>query len=487
MGVIDLRMNPIEFHRYVLALLKRLAFEEKTELYVENDLKDSKKTIVDAYAPMGLNGIEGPLAIEIKYNTNTLNTLEKNLLDLQLRLPEVKNILLILGNNYSHITGNEIHSITKLGTTSNIIIWNSSKIEEISKEFPDVAVMHYKYYNDKIASDALNTFQNNEYREKNNEYIKNLSNAYKRDELCLFLGAGVSVGETKLPTELENTKEQDSSLPDWNTLIKKLITLFFKDNYKSKFLPKELNSFFTEKNFNDFSPLILGRFIKHTLETQFYSKLRQALYEGYKKQIRPNSSVYSISKLCVPPREKKGISAVVTYNYDDLLEFYLDHLSVEYKTIYSANECSNNEELPIYHVHGYLPHNDEITNTMEESIVFSEHEYHHQYENSFSWQNVTQLGILREKTALFIGLSMNDPNIRRLLEVANTYSNYPKHYAILRDEWANGKDKRLGNIFRNMHAKSFEALGINIIWIKDYSEINDIVGKIKTSELVRTN
>jgi hypothetical protein len=54
----------------------------------------------------------------------------------------------------------------------------------------------------------------------------------------------------------------------------------------------------------------------------------------------------------------------------------------------------------------------------ENQIVFSEDSYHDQFVDPFSWSNLTQLNKFTQNTCLFIGLSMTDPNLRRLLDVA---------------------------------------------------------------------
>lgn len=481
MSVNNKIIDAINFERYALALMNQLALEEQKDIFIEYELDKKYRYRVDAYAPNGIAGIEGEVVIEVKYSERGFN--RSRIIDfaerLISRMPDINNILFIISfkvDNKNELIS-ELKSKLNLNNEFNIVIWDEDELYKLAIRFPDVSVMYQETYNNKVISGALDKFSNLNYKNKNKKLISSLSNAYKRDELVLFLGAGVSVGEVKLPKELKEEQE-DVGLPDWNSLIKRLIYKFFEESNKGTNKIGELDNFL-ENEFNDFSPIILGRFINEIFGDEFHEKLRQALYEGYNKNIREYSSVYSISKLCVPPRGRLGVSAIVTYNYDDVLEFYLNNSEVKHRSIYLEYECPASDELPIYHVHGFLPQHGEITKEMEESIVFGEHEYHLQYEKAFLWQNVTQLGILREKTALFIGLSMNDPNIRRLLDVAYNYSKSPKHYAIIRDEWVSYENQNLANIFRNMHEKTFEKLGVNIIWIKDFSEIHRVVKSIK--------
>ena len=70
----------------------------------------------------------------------------------------------------------------------------------------------------------------------------------------------------------------------------------------------------------------------------------------------------------------------------------------------------------MYHVHGYLPRTGRIPDSME--LVFSEDAYHNQFIDPFSWSNLILLNKLTQNTCLFIGVSLTDPNMRRLLDVA---------------------------------------------------------------------
>ena len=55
------------------------------------------------------------------------------------------------------------------------------------------------------------------------------------------------------------------------------------------------------------------------------------------------------------------------------------------------------------------------------------------YNDVYNWSNIKQINALREKNCLFIGCSLSDPNMRRLLDIAYDKSE-AKHYAILKKE-----------------------------------------------------
>lgn len=85
------------------------------------------------------------------------------------------------------------------------------------------------------------------------------------------------------------------------------------------------------------------------------------MYKEYDPIINHESILYSIGKLCMPIRNKMGIHAIITYNYDSILEFYLKEMGIKYKTIYNKHEIPPYTKLPIYHVHGYIPYDEKLT------------------------------------------------------------------------------------------------------------------------------
>lgn len=315
----------------------------------------------------------------------------------------------------------------------------------------------------------MKNYEQSQYNSNKDKYLRELRNGYERDELVLFLGSGVSKGVAG---------EGEKALPTWRELTKRLISRIIEDKYSEKYIYTNVMESIDETT-NDFSPIALGRFIKNNFneENKFVEELRKALYLKYERRNNTDSSLHSIAKLCHSPRGRVGIFAIVTYNYDDLLEYYLNDLGIRYYSIIQPNEFASSIEIPIYHVHGFLPQTGNLTEEMKKSVIFGEFEYHNQYTDPYSWQNLLQLNLLREKTVLFVGLSMNDPNLRRLLDIAYRYSKISKHYAILEDHWKM-KDEGLSNMLRTMEESTLQEMGINVIWHREFSEINTIIDNI---------
>jgi hypothetical protein len=64
-------------------------------------------------------------------------------------------------------------------------------------------------------------------------------------------------------------------------------------------------------------------------------------------------------------------------------------------------------------------------------VIFTERNYHELTETVFHWALTEIVTHLRHHTVLFIGLSMSDPNVRRLLDACRN-SDIPPHWQLQR-------------------------------------------------------
>ena len=446
--------SALDTEKYALSLIKALAKSENKEFYIEYKIKSGKNyRILDGYAPNGLSNLKGPVAVEIKtlgqfsIPYEPISTIENFVEDLSKFEFNIKTFILVLNFNLYHESKD---------FPSNVVIWDKRKLELLAKRFLEIPfqfnVRIEGVSEEHIIKNVLKIFEKRDYNEDVEDHIRNLIIAIKNKDLSLFLGSGVSKGE---------------ELPKWETLIEDLISLI------NKKAPFRLN-----KIFKQVSNIILCEMIKRSL-SDFYNPLRSILYKNYNRTIKNNSILDHISKLC-SLKPEIGIFSIITYNFDDILEYYLRAKKVSYKTIFYNFEKPSNNQIPIYHVHGFLPFNKKLTQDMKDSIIITEPEYHDLYEKHYSWQNFIQLSTLSEKTVLFVGLSMKDPNLRRLLHIANKhYAKGSKHYAIIFDHWDDFSDKNLSNELRKLEEVVFKNIGLNIIWVQNEDELIKIFNALE--------
>jgi hypothetical protein len=144
----------------------------------------------------------------------------------------------------------------------------------------------------------------------------------------------------------------------------------------------------------------------------------------------------AIIRLCRKTKPgKKGISKIINYNFDGLIETMLG--AYPYQAICKKTKLKENV-LPIYHVHGYLPVAIPFSDvspakgSLADEIILTEDQYHKAMEDSFSWSNLIQLQAMSSSVVLTIGLSLSDPNLRRLLDLIRNSPYRPKIYAVLK-------------------------------------------------------
>lgn len=265
----------------------------------------------------------------------------------------------------------------------------------------------------------------------------------------LFLGAGVSMS---------------ANLPSWEELLKMLLDRAHKKG--ASFKSAHYEQLFKE---GGYSSIVLGRIVQNLFndKSEMDDVIHQILYKKRKRITSP-----TIRTICKIIKKKKNlVTGVITYNYDDLIEQCLTKLKV---VNYSV--CDNNEpevSFPVCHVHGLLTQNNPISST----IVLSEKEYHEIYSRAYHWSNVEQLHALQRTNCFFIGLSMNDPNLRRLLDIAKGEGCKRKtdirHFAFINKDGI-GKSfntQKERDEYCNQQENIFKDLGVGIVWYHDYKTL----------------
>ena len=227
---------------------------------------------------------------------------------------------------------------------------------------------------------------NNTWEEIREERLKKAINDFNRYDSVIFTGAGVSAS---------------AKIPDWQTLLKNLLAdgiIITSDDFDSVF--KSMDN----------SNLIAARYIEKSLNADkkaIVEIIRQLLYSNLIKQ-----ESCLITTICELIRGQENLRSIITYNYDTLIE---NCLKAKGKSCFSVYKNSRDESnsFPVYHVHGVVFQNSEPSS--QEEIVLTEDDYHRVYSEVFDWSNVEQLHALTRCTCFFIGLSLNDQNLRRLL------------------------------------------------------------------------
>lgn len=291
-------------------------------------------------------------------------------------------------------------------------------------------------------------------------HISRLRECLRKGRLTLFCGAGVSVG---------------AGIPAWDALLVKLLDSMMETISRNHSLDLGGKAAIEFQRRSSASALILGKYLKNNLGRDFPKEVREALYSSNPTSCSLIESIVALSR---PQRDGRPLDSIVTFNFDCLIEDNLGAASIENKAIFSEAINHDPNEMPIYHVHGYLPRTGEIAENTE--LVFSEDAYHSQFIDPFSWSNLIQLNKLTQNTCLFVGISLTDPNMRRLLDVAwrkNPGKRLGHYIAKRLPKSSDGADV-LDEVSRLLEEQDANALGLNVIWMNNYDELPEILKEI---------
>jgi hypothetical protein len=337
--------------------------------------------------------------------------------------------------------------------------------------------------------------------------LRELRRAWQRRELVLFLGAGVSV---------------PYGLPSWRNLV---LELLFEQARNTRRLGPLLPHYRSAvaswmADYFQYDPLVLARMVERNLreaarragpaaaEEGFLERLREHLYANFTDPPK-RTLLQALADLIERGTGADGVEAVVSFNFDDLLERELEKRRVKFATVAGAKR-ERAGGLRVIHPHGYVPQQGPLS---RHDVVFTEPDYHLLTEAVFHWGLSEIVQRLRKSTVLFVGLSMSDPSLRRLLDASHN-SEIPPHFQIqkrhgLQDSDTDAAMKEVERRARTYAAATgrgfdelktppqledaigaalkqadtydrevFESMGVNTIWVDDFAEIPDIVDAI---------
>lgn len=450
-----------EFELYALAVLRAQAAEEGGDFIIGNELPRAAATL-DALAPEGVLGLRPPTLVKIRSRLN-LTALRAFLDRLPSGLPRDGSVLVVA--RVAPGTARSLQDKAAAMRGHELRVLSRRELDQLAKRHPAAAA---PFDDESPAEVLLSSLDSPEAQRERRQNLQALAAAFRKDRLAPFLGAGVSVS---------------AGLPDWPRLLKRLATRFIRDEVGNSLshTDEEAVLGYFESGVPQ-SPLIVARLLREGLGKTFGENVRKAIYQGGPS---PSDLLTEIGALCVPGRTRQGPPGVVTFNFDTLLEDELSKRALPHASIFQEGQEASPSELPIYHVHGFLPKTDPVTPQHVDALVFSEDAYHTQFADPYSWNNVVQLNLLRSHVCLFVGLSMSDPNLRRLLEITVTKKPATKHYTILKDRWSEkagelgGSAATIPNVFRALEEQSLARLGVSVIWVTEYDEIPEIIAGVR--------
>lgn len=456
----DLNIDKVSFFDFetykVYNTLKKL--NGSIELYGMKDI-DGFDYPVDIYAPNGIPtlNVNGETIIEVKH-TLTYSSLKNTEFIFQ---THKYNLLVVYFKKTISVTDDKCKDGRFLKFIDYKSLHNRSKKESAES-----------FYFDK----------QKKWKENRDNLIDEACKVVKHGNNVLFLGAGVSAS---------------ANMPSWEKLLQSLMgeVSILKQDTLDAF--KHLNTHIYEQCGD--SNLIMARYLQIAIKSSgnkdtFASIIQKYLYSGE----HTSNLLKNIAKII---KEKK-VNEVITYNFDNILEQELESQglkqSEDFTTIAKDAEVAGHNTLPIYHVHGIIPENGPT-----DTVVFSEEQYHERYKDAYHWSNIEQLHAMSRMHCFFVGLSMIDPNLRRLLDISRRINETDKigHYAFLKrtkiDDYCitdikktckymhiseslidRKKQSDIYMLNYGILEKIYSELGVKVIWFEDFDELPQLISAV---------
>ena len=380
----------------------------------------------DGYAPDGFDGFDMPVIIEVKYNPRNIRDIIYNPLT-----DDESCISLYI------ISTNEKEAREKI-RGKRVVVWGRETIAGWEKQYP----VDFYAYTDRTPEELEREGNLPDFEQKNQSNKMLLNRRIVERNISLSLGAGVSM---------------EHGAKCWGKLIDEF--------YKELCTTGRIDSDYEVQKKIGGTSIINGQFAQDNLQDFMGSLYKKGLY-SLPPALRPahGTSLHSIvklaSRLCQNPKFN-----IITYNYDNFLEQLLTAAGVQFKTIYRRKDMlTGNSGLCVYHPHGYLPENASAINFphYRKYIVFGESEYHKLYNSPRSWANALQRSLYQNSIYLFVGCSLTDPNLRRILEKTKTKAR--THFALM------DKDKLTRKDQFTVH-KHFMRIGVECIWFNSLVDL----------------
>ncbi|MBV9759313.1 MAG: SIR2 family protein [Acidobacteriaceae bacterium] len=215
--------------------------------------------------------------------------------------------------------------------------------------------------------------------------------------LSVFLGAGISI---------------PMGLPDWRELLRRAFH-------------KAGSSLGRRRNYQKAADELLNGPCKGN-KKDFRKLISEALYKGRKgfsfdyATLRANSTLSALAALVMSSKRGR-VSEVFTFNFDDLLERYLDYHGFVVEPVCLSDErfWASSADVAVYHAHGILPSPQSRFKSDCSELILGARSYAEVSGRMEMRSNQRMLVAMQSTVVLFIGLSGDDSRLQNLMAITN--------------------------------------------------------------------
>ncbi len=294
--------------------------------------------------------------------------------------------------------------------------------------------------------------------------IEQLHKSYKAGKLRLLVGAGTGI---------------PAGFPSWQRLCLGLMEGYLADKYASQTLVsrgqvRELSEGLLE---------VLGRdaaadFVRIADPDRFHERLADALYDGrYIDELPVLSTHCQLGALALG--SKNPGSFLFTTNYDPMVELALAYLMPgsnwrHFRRYGVGVEAESADGRPlIHHVHGWVDPDGDSGGTV---VLTETHYLELQRENQADPNRLLQRLLTDEGSLLIVGMSLADPNLKRLLYVRKRDELRPANqrvYVVLR---------RRDPVLDGYLVEHWRSWKINIVHVDGYDDVPGLLRDVAWGE-----
>jgi hypothetical protein len=294
--------------------------------------------------------------------------------------------------------------------------------------------------------------------------VTKIGAAAEQHGLVLFLGAGIN----------------GNLYPRWEGLVDRLLDEALQIYPEREAYLKWVTT--PPSNFDVYARATLAKIL---LGPSYTEIIRREIYRSESNGARDKySNVDKVAKLCCLPE----VIAVVTYNYDTHLEMAFGRLSPKENghrqmipiglSGREPDPLDGQNNLLVYHVHGLLRSAEDLQFHRDDPVVLTYDEFTGSIRDMSNWASATQIHFLRSRTCVFLGMSITDWNVLRLLQSVHAADAPSRHWLLTcNNEFASPEDKNVSAQF-HFHAKStlLSTVGVQLSRIgRTFSDMYDVL------------
>jgi NAD-dependent SIR2 family protein deacetylase len=231
--------------------------------------------------------------------------------------------------------------------------------------------------------------------------------------------------------------------------------------------------------------------VRQRVGADFHVVLRGALYEREQlRKFQPTEVHYALAKLALD--SQPPYPCLHTTNYDDLLELTIANmLGGKRPRAVHAGRRSTTDGPRVVHLHGYFPY--DAPSAAEEKrlaahLVASDLDYHRLSNEHAAWTNRELMTLLDARSVLIVGMSLTDPNVRRLLaylsEHKKSTDDAHDHFVILqqRPPLGDADHQRASEMLEDDEYKFWHGQGVKILRLASWDGLNYLLRRIRFTD-----